>query len=41
MIVVAHVNDLLITGNDSMLIQETKQVVHQHFKSKDMGELRN
>ena len=33
-------DDLLITGNDHALIQETKQVLHLHFKIKDLGELR-
>ncbi|XP_049397448.1 uncharacterized mitochondrial protein AtMg00810-like [Solanum stenotomum] len=39
-IVLVYVDDLLITGNDSILIQETKQVLHHHFKINDLGELR-
>ena len=35
-----YVDDLLITGNDYALIQETKQILHLHFKIKDLGELR-
>uniref|UniRef100_A0A3Q7HQ83 Reverse transcriptase Ty1/copia-type domain-containing protein n=1 Tax=Solanum lycopersicum TaxID=4081 RepID=A0A3Q7HQ83_SOLLC len=35
-----YVDDLLITGSDPSLIQDTKQVLHNHFKIKDLGELR-
>ena len=31
---------MLITGSDPLLIQDTKQVLHNHFKIKDLGELR-
>uniref|UniRef100_A0A3Q7GZI6 Reverse transcriptase Ty1/copia-type domain-containing protein n=1 Tax=Solanum lycopersicum TaxID=4081 RepID=A0A3Q7GZI6_SOLLC len=39
-IVLVYVDDLLITENDLAPIQETKQVLHLHFKIKDLGELR-
>lgn len=39
-IVLVYMDDLLITGNDYTLIQETKQILHHHFKIKDFGELR-
>lgn len=39
-IVLVYVADLLIIGNDSLLIQETKQVLHHHFKIKDLRELK-
>lgn len=40
MINVVYVDDLLITENDSGLIQETKEVLHHFFKIKDLGELK-
>ncbi|MDV3143949.1 MAG: reverse transcriptase domain-containing protein, partial [Candidatus Phytoplasma australasiaticum] len=39
-IVLVYVDDLLITGNDYKLIQETKGVLHHYFKIKDLGELK-
>lgn len=39
-IILVYVDDLLITGSNSSLIQETKQVLHHHFKIKDLRELR-
>lgn len=39
-IILVYVDDLLITGNDYKLIQETKQILHHHFKIKDLGELK-
>lgn len=35
-----YVDDLLITGNDDKLISELKQVLHQSFKMKDLGDLK-
>ena len=39
-IVLVYVDDLLITGSDPVLIKATKQVLHNHFKMKDLGELK-
>uniref|UniRef100_A0A3Q7IG74 Reverse transcriptase Ty1/copia-type domain-containing protein n=1 Tax=Solanum lycopersicum TaxID=4081 RepID=A0A3Q7IG74_SOLLC len=39
-IVLVYVDNLLITGSDPLLIQDTKQVQHNHFKINDLGELR-
>ncbi|KAE8724060.1 hypothetical protein F3Y22_tig00010968pilonHSYRG00140 [Hibiscus syriacus] len=35
-----YVDDLLITGNDSVLIEELKGILNRNFKMKDLGELR-
>lgn len=35
-----YVDDLLITGNNLALIQETKSSLQTNFKIKDLGELR-
>lgn len=35
-----YVDDLLITGSDPTLVQDTKQVLHNHFKIKGPDELR-
>ena len=35
-----YVDDLLITGSDMRLIQETKKNLQTKFKIKDLGELR-
>lgn len=32
-----YVDDLLITRNDPTLILETEQVLHHHFKIKELG----
>jgi len=39
-IVLIYVDDLLITGDSEVLIKETKQVLHQQFKLKDLGQLK-
>lgn len=39
-IILVYVDDLLIIGNDAGLIEETKHVLHSHFKIKDLGELK-
>ncbi|XP_019242334.1 PREDICTED: uncharacterized protein LOC109222429, partial [Nicotiana attenuata] len=38
-IVLVYVNDLLITGSSTELIDEAKGVLHKKFKLKDLGEL--
>lgn len=38
--VLIYVNDMLITGSDMKLIQETRIILQTHFKIKDRGELR-
>ncbi|XP_015168013.1 uncharacterized mitochondrial protein AtMg00810-like [Solanum tuberosum] len=38
--VLVYVDDLLITGNDHKLILETKKILQDNFKIKDLGELR-
>ena len=35
-----HIDDLLITGNNDGMIDKHKEVLHQNFKMKDLGELR-
>ena len=39
-IVLIYVDDLLLTGNDFFMIQQTKKILQQAFKIKDLGELR-
>ena len=39
-IVLVYVDDLLITVSDHVLVKATKQVLHNHFKMKDLGELK-
>lgn len=39
-IILVYVDDLLITGNDEMLIAEAKHVLHQKFRLNDLGELK-
>lgn len=39
-VILVYVDDLLIIWNDLKLIKETKQVLHNHFKIKDLGELK-
>lgn len=40
MIILVYVDDLLITRNSKVLIQEAKDILHHNFKMKDLGELR-
>lgn len=35
-----YVDDLLITGENSQMIDETQSTLHQHFKMTDLGKLR-
>ena len=39
-ILLVYVDDMMITGNDLSLIQQTKDVLQDTFKMKDLGELR-
>ncbi|XP_031248559.1 uncharacterized protein LOC116106341 [Pistacia vera] len=39
-ILLIYVDDLVITGSDASLIQATKDLLHSHFKLKDLGALR-
>ena len=39
-ILLVYVDDMMITGNDLSLIQQTKEVLQDTFKMKDLGELR-
>lgn len=38
--VLIYVDDLLITGNSSVLIQDLKATLHSNFKMKDLGDLK-
>ena len=40
MIILVYVDDMMITGNDIRLIQETKQKLQDTFKMKDLGDLK-
>ena len=40
MIILVYVDDMMITGNDIRLIQETKQTLQDTFKMKDLGDLK-
>lgn len=40
MVVLVYVNDLVITRNDEVMIQELKHNLHQNFKMKDLGNLK-
>lgn len=39
-IILVYVDDLLITGNDTALIEEAKHTLHSHFRITDLGELK-
>jgi hypothetical protein len=39
-IILIYVDDLLITGSSNVLISEAKATLNQHFKMKDLGELK-
>ncbi|XP_018631751.1 uncharacterized mitochondrial protein AtMg00810-like [Nicotiana tomentosiformis] len=39
-IILIYVDDLLITGSNSSLVQDAKMTLHSQFKVKDLGELR-
>nr|XP_016435012.1 PREDICTED: uncharacterized mitochondrial protein AtMg00810-like [Nicotiana tabacum] len=39
-IILVYVDDLLITGNDTIMIQEAKITLHKAFKNKDLGNLK-
>ncbi|KAE8663112.1 putative Quercetin 3-O-methyltransferase 1 [Hibiscus syriacus] len=39
-VMLVYVDDLLIIGNDGVMIGELKQLLHQHFKMKDLGEMK-
>ena len=38
--ILIYVDDLLITGNSSVLIQDLKATLHSNFKMKDLGDLK-
>ncbi|XP_019230868.1 PREDICTED: uncharacterized protein LOC109211750 [Nicotiana attenuata] len=40
-IILIYVDDLLITGSKSSLVQDAKMTLHSQFKVKDLGELRH
>lgn len=39
-IILVYVDDLLITGNDTQLVHDTKRVLHKSIKIKNLGELK-
>ncbi|XP_070014939.1 uncharacterized mitochondrial protein AtMg00810-like [Nicotiana sylvestris] len=39
-IILVYADDLLITGNDTKLIEEAKNILNSKFKMKDLGELK-
>lgn len=39
-IILVYVDDLLITGSNDQLITVAKEIFHQQFKLKDLGELK-
>lgn len=39
-IILINVDDLLITGSISALVEEAKTTLHKNFKIKDLGELK-
>ena len=36
---VVYIDDIVITGNDQVGIQNLKEHLHQHFQTKDLGKL--
>lgn len=38
--ILVYMNDLLITGTNAQLIYEAKAALHNHFKVKDLGDLK-
>lgn len=39
-VILVYVDDLLITGSNTKMINEAKENLHKHFKLKGLGELR-
>ncbi|XP_069146172.1 uncharacterized mitochondrial protein AtMg00810-like [Solanum lycopersicum] len=39
-VILVYVDDLLITGNSSRMVQEAKDTLHKNFKIKDLGSLK-
>lgn len=39
-VLLVYVDDLLLTGTSSEMINEVKTILHQHFRMKDLGKLR-
>lgn len=39
-VILVYVNDMLIAGNNLILIEQTKQDLHTAFKMKDLGNLK-
>lgn len=39
-VILVYVDDMLVTGNNLKMIQDTKELLHKAFKIKDLGELK-